>query len=88
MEIRGGYIEEKEAFFIFRDGSNVKSDQVRRTLRKILHRLNLDPKLYDTHSFRIGRALDLLYKFQFSIARIRHIGRWKSNVVFKYLRNL
>ena len=82
---RGGYRNNKEPFFIFSDASPVKPRNVRSVLRWTLRKLGLKAKLYDTHSFRIGRASDLM-KEGYTLAQIKHLGRWKSNVVFKYLR--
>ena len=56
-QIRGGYDDDSEQFFIHRDGSPLNSHQVRRVLRKLLKNLNLNPKYYGTHSFRIGQSL-------------------------------
>ena len=54
-------------------------------LYTILKRLNLEPGLYGMHSFRIGRATDLI-KFNYSIEEVKLMGRWRSNVIFKYIR--
>ena len=86
LEVRGGYLEDWEPLFVFRDRSPVKPCHFRRLLRKSLRRLGLDSKLYDTHSLRIGRASDLM-KFGYSVDQIKQLGRWKSNAVFKYIRN-
>ena len=86
FDMRGGYDYDSEPFFIFGDGTPVTPTHVRTTLRNLLSRLTLDAHLYDTHSFRIGRAGDLL-KLNYSISQIRKIGRWRSNVVYKYLRD-
>ena len=86
IDVRGSYCQDSDPFFIFRDGSVLKPIHVRKTLRNILERLNLNPALYDTHSFRIGKASDML-KFGYSLAEIRQKGRWASNAVYKYLRN-
>ena len=86
MKFRGSYNEDSEQFFVFRDRSPVKPDQLRNTLRTLLDRLGLDSMLYDVHSFRIGRTCDL-HKFGYSIEQIKAMGRWKSNAVYKYLKN-
>ena len=86
MAYRGTYITDSEGFFIFRDGSGVAACQACKVLCKVLESLNLNPKLYDTHSFRIGKASDML-KCQIPISKIKQIGRWRSNAVFRYLRN-
>ena len=87
LEARGrGYFTLDEQFFIFADRSPVTDVNVRRTLRLALAGIGLDPSLYDTHSFRIGRATDL-QKMGCPLETIKHIGRWRSNAVYKYLRN-
>ena len=76
---------EQEQFFIFQDGSNLQATHLRQVLRSILEDLHLEPTIYDPHSFRIGRATDL-FKYNTSIDKIKELGRWKSNAVYKYLR--
>ena len=77
---------DNEQFFIFRDGSNLKAHHLRKTLRHAIENLTLDSTLYDIHSLRIGRATDM-QKQGYSIEHIKDSGRWKSNAVYKYLRN-
>ena len=86
MEVRGDYIDEEEQFFVFSDKSCVEPHNIRNVLREILSNLNLDGSLYDVHSFRSGRTSDLA-KFGYSIDRIKEMGRWKSNAVYRYLKN-
>ena len=85
ISIRNIIQDPNEQFLIFRDGSNVQSCHIRTLLRQILNLLDLDSQLYDTHSFRIGKATDL-FKAKVDIERIKQMGRWKSNAVYKYLR--
>ena len=73
-------------FFTFRDGITVKPEHTWITLRKYLNAVNLNGDLYDTHSFRIGRTIDM-FKMGKLLAEIRQKGRWWSNIVFKYLRD-
>ena len=87
MTYRGGYIHEDDAFIVMPDNSPVYPAQVRKVLRDILKDLSLNPALYDTHSFRIGRATDLL-KATHSLEYIKRIGHWKSNAVYRYLRDI
>ena len=87
LTIRGDYIDDDEHFFIYRDKKNVLPGHVRRILRLCLTALNLDPSLYDTHSFRIGRTGDL-WKDNWDLDRIKKAGRWRSNAVYKYLRTV
>ena len=86
LHVKKHYGSNQTALFTFSDGSTVKPEQVRTLLRALLHRINLDASLYDVHSFRIGRACDL-YKFGYSLDRIKSMGRWKSNAVYRYLKN-
>ena len=86
MKIRGSYLEYSEQFFVFADKSPVKPHHFRTTLRSLLDNLNLDSSLYDVHSFRSGRTCDLA-KFGYSIEAIKAMGRWKSNAVYRYLKD-
>ena len=86
INLRGGYNSQQEQFFVFNDQSNVNSNHFRKTLKLTLRRLNLDDTLYNTHSLRIGRTTDL-FKAGYSIEQIKHIGRWRSNAVYKYIRS-
>ena len=85
MQLRGGYTEPNENFFIFRDGTPVKPKHVRAVLRQLLQRLGLNPLMYDTHSFRIGHATDLRAD-GVNIEKIKALGRWRSNAVYRYLK--
>ena len=87
LDFKGSYKHDDENLFTFRDGTPVKPEHVRTVLRELLKKLNLNEQLYDTHSFRIGRATDL-FKSGFSLEYIKRVGRWKSNAVYRYLRNL
>ena len=85
MKFRKGYLMEEEPFFIFKDYSLVKPDNGRQILKAMIRRLNLDPKLYGFHSLRIGRSSDLI-KFGYPVEKVQRMGRWKSNVGYKYIR--
>ena len=85
MHMRGPYVEDEEQFFMFADRSPVKPQHFRDTLRLLLENINLDSTLYDVHNFRSGRTCDL-YKYGYSIERIKAMGRWKSNAVYIYLK--
>ena len=84
--LRGDYDLESEHFFVFQDGTPVKSAQYRKVLKQCIKQLQLQTKNYSPHSLRIGRATDLM-KMGMNIDRIKYIGRWKSNAVFKYIRD-
>ena len=83
---RGTARNSHEQFFTFSDRSPVKPEHMHKMLCKLLIKTGYDPNSYSTHSMRIGRSCDLL-KLGFSVETIKKLGRWKSNTVFKYLRN-
>ena len=83
---RGGYYYDNEPYFIFRDRTAVTPQHIRNLMRTIFGNINLDPKLYGTHSFRIGRATEL-FKQGMPFEKIKQLGRWRSNAIYKYLRN-
>ena len=83
-QVRGGYYEDNEHFFVFRDRSPVTSWNVRKILRSCLKELGLNASLYNTHSLRSGRATDLS-KYNIPIQRIKQWGRWRSNAVYNYI---
>ena len=56
---------------------------MRNILFVLLKKLNLDPTLCNTHSFRGGRSLDIL-KIRYSLSAIKSAGCWHSNAVYKY----
>ena len=75
----------QEAFFIYRDHTLVHGETARSLLRALIKRLGLNDKLYDFHSLRIGRTTDLI-KFNYSLEEVKRMGRWKSNIIYKYIR--
>ena len=87
LRVHGHYSSINEQFFIFQDKSPVTVTAVREVLKKVLKQLNLDEQVFNTQSFRIGRTNDLL-KQGVPIEKIKLMGRWKSNAVFKYIRSL
>ena len=86
IKARGNtYASEEEALFVFRDGSPVKAKQAREVLKTAIAALNLDARLYNTHSLRYGRTGDLI-KYGYSIDEVQRMGRWRSTTVYKYIR--
>ena len=77
---------EMENFFVFSDGSLIKSENVRSMLKLMIEHLKLDSTFYNFHSLRIGHCGHLL-KLGLSVETIKNLGRWKSNAVFTYLKN-
>ena len=84
--LRGDYNTPNEPFFVFADKTPVKPCNMRTVLKDILQISGFQSNLYNTHSFRSGRSLDLLRK-KVSVRSIMRIGRWRSNAVFTYLNN-
>ena len=85
IQLRGGWTEESEQFFIFKDGSLVSASQLRSVFNLLISNLGLECKFYGMHSFRIGRTSDLI-KFDYPVEQVKLMGRWKSNVIYKYIR--
>ena len=84
LKYRRKYTSKKEPFFVFSSRDPVKPYNMRTTLRTILAMCRLDANMYGTHSFRIGRSVDLL-KLGLDLSMVKYLGRWKSNVVYRYL---
>ena len=76
-----------EQFFIFKNRALVKPEHMHDILRKALNLAGLDLQLYGCHSTHVGRALDLFHKYKLSVSSIKNLGRWKSNVVYSYLKH-
>ena len=87
LELRGEiYVNDSDPFFVFSDFSPVYPSHVRKVLRQALDRLGLDSQLYNTHSLRSGRAIDMFEKFHKSLDFVKAAGRWQSNVICRYLK--
>ena len=80
------YQTEREPFFIFRDRTPVKPVNFTSVLKQTLKNAGLNPKLYTSHGFRSGRAVDLLGA-GISMETIRKFGRWRSGAVYQYLKS-
>ena len=85
IQMRPQITDLDEQFFILSDGTPLPPNFMRTLLRDTIKSFTLDPLLYDTHSFRIGRATDL-FKAGVDVEDIKLLGRWKSNAVYKYLK--
>ena len=86
MQMRGDFDSPTEQFFVFSDKTPVSGDNARYILKTCLGNIGLDPLMYGFHSFRVGRTTDLI-KYNYSIEEVKRMGRWKSNVVYRYIRN-
>ena len=87
MEKRGPYCHDTEEFFVFTDTSPVQQHHARAVLKEALVALNLNFNCYNFQCYRIGRY-SYLWKLGYSLEHIKHLGRWRSNAVYRYLRNL
>ena len=72
-------------FFVHCNGRPLTRSQFSGVLAKAVRSLGLPSQLYPSHSFRIGRATELAAQ-DISSERIEAMGRWKSNVVERYIR--
>ena len=86
IAVRSKRAKRSEAFFIFQEGSAVKPEQLKWTLKKLLKFNGFDHRLYTVHGIRSGRATEL-FAMGFSVETIRQIGRWKSSAIYAYLRS-
>ena len=87
LEVRVPYIDNNESFFVFRDRIPVKAVQFRKILKAAVADCGLDCSLYDTHSLCTGHSIDLC-RLGIKLRMICNLGRWHSNAVFSYLKNL
>ena len=71
--------------FIHPDGMPVTRQQLSGRLRHFLALADLKADLYDTHSFRIGKATDIARE-GYTDAQIALIGRWKSDAFRRYIK--
>ena len=86
LAIRPKYKDVEEPFFVFRDRSAITPMNAMQVLCLILKQKGFNDKLYGTHGFRSGRALDLL-RMNVPLPVIRILGRWQSNAVYTCLKS-
>ena len=86
FRLRGNYSAKSDQFFVLQDNSPLEQTLVREVLAKAIKDIGLDPRLYTFHGIRAGRATNL-FEWGFSLETIKAIGRWKSNAIYKYLKN-
>ena len=85
MAWRGDYDDDRELFFISHDKTPVTAEHAKSVLKQALSNLGLNPLNYGIHSFRVGRTLDLI-KYGYTLEEVKHMGRWCSNTIYKYIR--
>ena len=85
-KMRGPFRKKSDPFFVLSDGSGVTPYQVCNTLKLVIKLAGFNPNLYSSHSTRVGRSTDIA-KYGLSVETIKKLGRWRSNAVFRYLRD-
>lgn len=84
---RGDKKSDSDPFYVFADNSPVKPHQVQAVLKRALTRLGINAQDFGFHSLRIGHATTLDHR-HVSLDVIRRKGRWKSNIIYRYIRSL
>ena len=69
LALHGNYTSDDDPFFIFKGNIPVRATNVRQVLFRTLQNINLNHKLYNTQSFRIGRVSDMI-KYGASVDQI------------------
>ena len=72
-------------FFCSQQGLPIPQYVFTQILKRVLIKLDLDPKIYTSHSFRIGGAT-LAARTGMSALDIQRLGRWRSYAFLQYLR--
>ena len=85
INVRRKYKSDHEPFFVFSDRTPVDSTSTRKVFKLLLERCSFNTNAYGLHGFRAGRATDLAAA-KIPIPLIMKLGRWRPNVVYKYLR--
>lgn len=71
--------------FTHQDGKPLSRLYVKQKISLSLQTINKVPSVFDTHSFRIGRATDMFLE-GYSDTQIQLAGRWKSTAFKKYIK--
>ena len=87
MKMRGDPLSTNENFFILTDRTPITPLQINNTLKAVIAAINFNETLFSFHSLRARRATDML-KYGFTVGQIKRKGRWKSNAVYKYLKDI
>ena len=83
---RGPWNDLDEQLFVFRHGIPLMPTRIRKTFKSIISNLGLDASCYDIHLLRVGRRTDLI-KSGMTVEEVQRIGRWKSNAIYKYIKD-
>ena len=82
LDLRG---KKEGPLFIHPTGVPLNRQFVVKNLKRDLEVIGLDPKKYNSHSFRSGKATDLFDNNE-PTDRIKQVGRWKSDAHHKYIK--
>ena len=69
----------------FRNGTPVKPANLHSVMSEAIKNLGLNVNNYTFHSLRIGMAT-MLIKLGYDIEVVKRLGQWKSNAVYRYIR--
>ena len=71
--------------FLYPDGTKLTRPIFASALAAMLRKLNINPRHYNTHSFRIGAATSA-NQAGMSPLQIKALGRWRSEAYQRYIR--
>ena len=86
IQMRGSYRSDTEYFFTYSDGKGIPAHRLRSCLKTSLVNLGYKANRFLFQSLTAGRASDML-KYGISVETIKRLGRWKSNAVYRYLKD-
>ncbi len=75
----------KSLAFCHSDKKHLTADYLRSMISKVITDLHLSPTVYNTHSFRIGKATDM-HRDGYTDSQIMMAGRWSSSTYKKYIK--
>ena len=78
-------VKRREPLFIFRNGDPVTAAEWRRILKKLQSEASVSAAK-SPHSFRRGGAI-FYFKLGVPIEEIAKLGTWRSDCIYKYIRN-
>ena len=86
IDQRGKFRQVNEPFFVIKGNIPVSPVNARKVLKETIEHARMESKYYDFHGFRAGMASDLYFKHNISVDCLKKLGRWKSNIVYSYLK--
>ena len=86
LTIRGDYVANDEVFFVHLGHIPVEQSSVREVMATAITNIGLNPWHFTFHGLRAGRTTNL-YHWGFTIEEIKAVGRWKSNAIYRYIKD-